>query len=166
MEEVFDDLLRFLFSDADQVYDMDRGFEFLEKELAEMHPEPDKRPDTRFAGIAKRLLKRGFPQKKVWAILKFLKNYVQFEDPEMNRTFAERIKSYDKNNVMGIYEYVKMEGKEEGLAEGLAEGRKESSRLFVQNLLKETDFSTKKIASLANVTVKFVNKIKRELKDK
>ena len=49
LEEVFDDLLRFLFTDADKVYDMDRGFEFLEKELAEMHPEPDKRSDTRFA---------------------------------------------------------------------------------------------------------------------
>jgi len=49
MEEVFDDLLRFIYPDADQVYDMERGFEFLEKELAEMYPEPDKASDTRFA---------------------------------------------------------------------------------------------------------------------
>src|ERR1700710_2130533 len=49
MEEVFDDLLRFIFLDADQVYDMERGFEFLEKELAEMYPEPDKEKDSRFA---------------------------------------------------------------------------------------------------------------------
>lgn len=49
MEEVFDDLLRFIFPDADQFYDMERGFEFLEKELAEMYPEPDKGSDTRFA---------------------------------------------------------------------------------------------------------------------
>jgi hypothetical protein len=41
IEEVFDDLLRFVHSDADQVYDLERGFEFLEKELAEMDPEPD-----------------------------------------------------------------------------------------------------------------------------
>jgi predicted transposase YdaD len=49
LEEVFDDLLRFLYPDADRVYDMERGFEFLEKELAELHPEPDKESDTRFA---------------------------------------------------------------------------------------------------------------------
>src|SRR5258708_7553777 len=39
LEEVFDDLLRFLFPDADKVYDMERGFEFLDKELAEMQGE-------------------------------------------------------------------------------------------------------------------------------
>ncbi|HVW62370.1 MAG TPA: hypothetical protein VHC48_20100 [Puia sp.] len=35
MEEVFADLLRFLFADADQVYNMERGFEYLDKELSE-----------------------------------------------------------------------------------------------------------------------------------
>jgi hypothetical protein len=35
VEEVFEDLLRFVFPDADKVYDMERGFEFLDKELAE-----------------------------------------------------------------------------------------------------------------------------------
>ena len=48
IEEVFDDLLRFIFPGADQVFDMQRGFEFLDKELNEMYPEPDKDPDTRF----------------------------------------------------------------------------------------------------------------------
>lgn len=48
MEEVFDDLLRFLFPKADSVFDMERGFQFLDKELSEMYPEPDKRSDTRF----------------------------------------------------------------------------------------------------------------------
>ncbi len=49
MEEVFDDLLRFIFPDADQVYHMERGFEFLDKELAEMYPEPDKKAPSLFA---------------------------------------------------------------------------------------------------------------------
>ncbi|MDO6431771.1 hypothetical protein Q4E93_14295 [Flavitalea sp. BT771] len=48
MEEVFDDLLRFLFPEAEQLVDMDRGFDFLDKELAEMYPEPDKLSDTRY----------------------------------------------------------------------------------------------------------------------
>ena len=31
MEEVFEDLLCFVYADADQVYDLERGFEFLDK---------------------------------------------------------------------------------------------------------------------------------------
>ena len=49
MEEVFDDLLRFVFPDADQIYNMERGFEFLDKELAAMNPEPDKGSNTKVA---------------------------------------------------------------------------------------------------------------------
>ncbi len=41
LEEVFDDLLRFIFPKADQIFEMKRGFEFLEKELGEMYPEPE-----------------------------------------------------------------------------------------------------------------------------
>ena len=71
---------------------------------------------------------------------------------------------------MGIDEYLKQVGKEEGLEEGLEQGRKEerenNSRLFVANLLKDGSFSVEKIASLANVTIDFVNKIWNELKAK
>jgi len=292
MEEVFDDLLRFIFPDADQVYDLDRGFEFLDKELAEMYPEPDKKTETRHADklvkvfnregqeewvlchieiqgqtkkkdrplfadrmvryfiriwdryqkpisavavftghdgkkmparfeyeyrktrllyeyhtisildftddeleksnnpfaqvviaarmslmegkipeldlldrkvlIASKLLRKGFPQRKIRAILIFLKSYVLFVDPKMNRIFTERIQSQDKNNVMGIDEYMKEVGKEEGRKEE----RENNSRLFVENLLKDGSFSIKKIASLANVTVNFVNKIKNGLTTK
>jgi hypothetical protein len=48
LEEIFDDLLTFLFPKASQVFDLERGFEFLDKELAEMYPEPDKVKETRF----------------------------------------------------------------------------------------------------------------------
>jgi hypothetical protein len=49
LEEVFVDLLRFVYPDADQVYDMERGFRFLDKELAELNPQPDEEKDSRFA---------------------------------------------------------------------------------------------------------------------
>lgn len=48
LEEVFDDLLRFIFPEADQHVDMKRGFDFLDKELSEMYPEPDKASETKF----------------------------------------------------------------------------------------------------------------------
>ena len=48
LEDVFDDLLRFVFPEADKVFDMQKGFEYLDKELNELTPKPDKGPDTRF----------------------------------------------------------------------------------------------------------------------
>lgn len=48
LEQVFDDLLRFVFPRADQLFNLDRGVEFLEKELGEMNPQPEKKSDTKF----------------------------------------------------------------------------------------------------------------------
>jgi hypothetical protein len=48
LEEVFDDLLRFVFPEAGKVFDMQRKFEYLDKELNELVPEPDKKSDIRF----------------------------------------------------------------------------------------------------------------------
>jgi len=108
--------------------------------------------------IANKLLDKGFSQRKIRAILVFLESYVLFKKPEMNRIFKERIQSHDKNNIMGIDEYVRQEAKQEE--------RENSSRLFVENLLKGSDFSIEKIASLANVTVSFVKKVKAGTKSK
>jgi len=109
--------------------------------------------------IARKLLRKGFSLRKIRAIFVFLENYVAFEDPEMNLNFKNRIESKDKNNIMGVDEYLKMVGKEEGIAEG----EEKKSRLFVTNLLKE-GFPIKKIASLANVTLTFVKTVKADLK--
>src|SRR6201999_2023668 len=49
IEEVFDDLLRFIFPKADKWFDLNRKFFFLDKELAELYPEPEKSTDTRIA---------------------------------------------------------------------------------------------------------------------
>jgi len=69
---------------------------------------------------------------------------------------------------MGIIEQVRQmkleEAREEARREARRETRKEvrqeRNHLFVQNLLSSTDFSAQKIASLAGVSVAFVNKIK------
>ena len=55
-------------------------------------------------------------------------------------------------------------GLKKGLEQGLEKGRAEKDRLFVKNLLKGTDFTQKKIASLANVSPAFVRKIKASLR--
>src|ERR1700744_4032894 len=88
MDEVFEDLLRFIFSDADQVYDLARGFEFLDKELAEMYPEPEKESATRFADK----LVKGFHRdgEGEWVLL-----HVEIQgDTSKRAEFAERMFRY------------------------------------------------------------------------
>jgi hypothetical protein len=285
MEEVFADLLRFLFADADQVYNMERGFEYLDKELSEMDPQPDEEKDTRFADklvkvyhrdgeeewillhieiqgdtykkiefsermyqyfyrirdrykkpvsalaiftglngrdmpdryvyeyrgtcltyryptlsildfsdeelaesnnpfayviraartallekkipgedllqlkllIARELQRKGFGRAKTLAILNFLRNYILFENPELNLKFDEGLRPNDKFNAMNTIEYLRMEGKEEGLEEG----RIEKEIIFVRKLLAATDFSDEKIADLADVSLEFVKEVRK-----
>ena len=38
LEDIFDDFLRFFFENADEIFDMNRGFEFLDKELEQLFP--------------------------------------------------------------------------------------------------------------------------------
>ena len=46
---VFDDLLHFVFPDADAVFDIRKKFVFMDKELAELDPRPGKESDIRRA---------------------------------------------------------------------------------------------------------------------
>lgn len=55
---------------------------------------------------------------------------------------------------MGIDEYCRMEGREEVQEE------------VIKNLLRESDFSVEKIASLVNTTVEFVNEVIEDMKAK
>jgi hypothetical protein len=77
-----------------------------------------------------------------------------------NRIFREEIKSKDKIHIMGIDEYVKLEG----IEEGIEIGRKESDRRFVENLLRETEFSAERISALLGVSVEFVEEVMKSLK--
>jgi len=41
IEDLFSDFLRFFYIHADEVFDIDRGFDFLDKELDQLYPGPD-----------------------------------------------------------------------------------------------------------------------------
>jgi len=41
LEWVFEDLLRFLYPDAEEIFDLKKGFVYLDKELAQLHLDPD-----------------------------------------------------------------------------------------------------------------------------
>jgi len=65
---------------------------------------------------------------------------------------------------MGTEEYLlqkaNKEGIETGLELGIEQGIEKSKLAFVKSLLADTDFDVEKIASLANVTIEFVQRIK------
>ena len=88
MEEVFADLLRFVYPDADDVYNMERGFEFLDKELAELNPQPDEEKDSRFADkLVKAYHRDGVEE---WVLL-----HVEIQSDTQDReAFAERMYTY------------------------------------------------------------------------
>lgn len=48
LEEVFEDFLRFFFAEADSLFDIDKGFEYLDKELEQLFPPQDGEYAPRF----------------------------------------------------------------------------------------------------------------------
>ena len=287
LERVFDDFLRFVFPDADNRFDMQRGFTYLDKELAELLPHPEEASDTKFvdklvkvytrngkekyllvhvemqgrydekftarmfkyfyraydkydrpvlpvaifaggggnrmgnqfclkedgmqliyqfntmdikdftdaelnannnpfAGaflaarglsisggrrderllkkkieLAKNLYGKGFAKEKIEGLLSFIQNYVLFEQPEYNRIFKEEVDVITgKSNTMDILEQVA-----EIRAELSAKKAKvETKQTIVLNLLRETKFSESKIASIADLPVEAVRKMKKTLR--
>ena len=112
--------------------------------------------------------KKGFGKVKTLAILNFLRNYVLFDNSEMNRKFDQRLKVNDKYTVMNTVEYIRMEAKEEAKEEFmaakkelLAEGRKEGLTSAANNMITTTEFSDELIASLIGVSVDFVKDIRQ-----
>jgi hypothetical protein len=95
------------------------------------------------------------------AILLFLENYVRFKNPETNLIFNKQIdRETRKNKTMDIFE----QWAEIKAQEALETGIEKTTRQFVENLLKDSTFPVEKIASLANTSVKFVRKVKKELR--
>lgn len=56
-----------------------------------------------------------------------------------------------------------LQGIEKGIEQGRQEERIKEKKLFVENLLRNTDFDDQKIANLADVNLAFVRKVKKEI---
>jgi SOS response regulatory protein OraA/RecX len=119
--------------------------------------------------IAKLLYRKGFRKRKIHAILSFLHNYVSFAEPETNLIFAKELdKISRKKNTMGIIEAVAEiragEALKKGRAQGRAKGRTEEKIKVVRRLLARKGFTVKKIADIVDVSVSFVEKVKKSKK--
>ena len=86
LEEVFEDLLRFVDPKIGKELDLKRGVEFLDKELAEMYPEPEKKSSTRVVDKLVKVYLRDGSEK--WMLL-----HVEVQGRNENG-FAERMHRY------------------------------------------------------------------------
>ena len=115
--------------------------------------------------IAKLLYRKGFKKRKIRAILSFLHNYVSFAEPETNLIFEKELdKISGKKNTMGIIEAVAEIRAGEALKKGLRKGRTEEKIKVVRRLLARKGYTVKKIADIVDVSVAFVEKVKKTKK--
>ncbi|HAK77748.1 MAG TPA: hypothetical protein DCM71_12760 [Runella sp.] len=145
--------------------------------------------------LLKRLVSKGFSRGKIEALMGFLKLYVRFGKRENDVKFDEAIELLlnKPKETMGIVEFVlererrlgekrglvkgEKKGIEKGIGKGIEKGIEkgvekgieqgiETQKLhFANTLLSETDFDDVKIASLADVTVETVQKLRKEKED-
>ena len=96
--------------------------------------------------------------------MNFLRYYVRFEKPENAIKFDQEINAINNKNTaaMGIEEFLLHRAKTQGRREGV----EETKANFVKGLLESTDFDDTKIASIADVTVAFVEQVKKSLSKK
>ena len=115
--------------------------------------------------LAKAFLKKPVPKEKARAIMSFLRYYIRLEKTENLTKFDNAIIEITNKNAttMGIEEFLLQRAEKKGRKEGREEGKEEAKVIFVKSLLDTTDFSNEKIASIADVTVVFVEKIKASL---
>ncbi len=67
LENLFDDFLRFFFPDADKLFDMKKGFEFLDKELEQLFPSPENMHSPKFVDKLVRAFTKA--RKEEWLLI-------------------------------------------------------------------------------------------------
>lgn len=93
LEDVFDDFLRFFFENADKLFDMQRGFEFLDKELEQLFPtNPDEFSPKYVDKLVKVFTREGEEQ---W-ILVHIEVQGSKDDEFSHRMFQYFYRIYDK----------------------------------------------------------------------
>lgn len=120
--------------------------------------------------LLKRLISKGFHREKIEALMGFLKLYVRFGKTENELKFDQAIEQLlnKPKETMGIVEFVlererrigEKKGIEKGIEKGVEKGIEVQKMLFVKTLLAQTDFDDAKIASLADVSVETVQKLR------
>lgn len=140
--EWFIDLLRFLYPDADEVFNLGHGVTAMEKELLEITGQ-------------------------IVRFIRFLNNLIYLKDKELNLNFVRTVERLTKGAItMNIMETLDAVVREEGKIEGKIEGAEQKSYEFVSNLLAAGKFTVAEIANYATVSESFVKKVRADLANK
>lgn len=111
--------------------------------------------------LAKRLLTKKIPKKKINDLMNFLKYYIRFEKNETNVKFDKELNAITLNKkTMGLEEFLLDRAEKQGMKQGALD----KTVSFTKNLLEKKVYSFEEIASLVGESVDFVNKIKAEMK--
>lgn len=95
-EEAFPELLRFFFRDADQLFDIERGFEFMDKELLELFPELEKKGGNRLVDMLVKVYSREGQEE--WLLI-HLEIQAQHDRKFARRMFQYFYRIYDRYDV-------------------------------------------------------------------
>lgn len=112
--------------------------------------------------IAKLLFQKKFDKRRRNAILTFLNNYIQFEDPQKQKIFMKpiHIPFSKKKNAVGIFKALEEWNLQEGLRKGERKGQQQERRRIVKRLLENKRRSAKEIAAIVGVSVAFVENVR------
>jgi len=106
--------------------------------------------------LVKTLLAKKYRRSKVKTIVAFLKSYIVFAKPQTNLIFEQELNQIDKAKSMGIFEQLAEIQREEG--------RVKERQKVVKRLLTKTELSMRTIASVADVSIYYVQKVKKGLR--
>jgi hypothetical protein len=117
---------------------------------------PDEELGEERLAIVKALLSHGYDRQRIISFLIFLKNFIFIDNEEINRKFDQQIEELTKDkNTMGVIEVFKKYEREEGKLEG--------RQAIVENLIVKLGLSDKQAADVAEVSIAFVKKVRKEL---
>jgi hypothetical protein len=137
---------------------------------------PDNELADQFVGLFDVLSERELSTRKKMSIWTFMRNCVQFENPEMYEAFDHLLEQVTtKNQYMGVIEMLEErsrlkgledglnQGRKEGLKEGLNEGRDEVKEKVVHNLLEILHLPDEQIAQVVGVSQDFIESVKQQM---
>ena len=85
LEDIFDDFLRFMYPNADDIFDISRGFDFLDKELEDLFPQSDEENIRYVDKLVRVWLKSG---EENWILI-----HIEVQGTS-DKTFSERMYVY------------------------------------------------------------------------
>lgn len=95
-EEAFSDLLRFFFKDTDSLFDIEKGFEFMDKELLELFPDLEKQGGSRFVDMLVKIF--GADGSEEWMLI-HIEIQAQNDQQFSKRMFQYFYRIYDRYDV-------------------------------------------------------------------